>query len=67
MKSLIVVLLTLFKIALTEDLSFHSPEVHSIEGKVFPPDTLVGTSFTGNWQLRTRILANGGEFVGFLK
>jgi hypothetical protein len=37
-------------------------EVYSVEGKVFPPD-----SYTGNWQVATRVLVNGGDFVGFLK
>jgi hypothetical protein len=38
-------------------------EVYSVEGKVFPPDSHV----TSNWQVATRVLVNGGDFVGFLK
>ncbi|KDR17271.1 ER membrane protein complex subunit 7 homolog [Zootermopsis nevadensis] len=38
-------------------------EIFSVEGKVFPPDANVAS----NWQVSTRVLVNGGDFVGFLK
>jgi hypothetical protein len=38
-------------------------ESYSVEGKVFPPDSYV----TSNWQISTRVLVNGGDFVGFLR
>jgi hypothetical protein len=38
-------------------------EIYSVEGKVFPPESYV----TSNWHVATRVLVNGGDFVGFLK
>ncbi|XP_069702303.1 ER membrane protein complex subunit 7 homolog [Periplaneta americana] len=38
-------------------------DVYSVEGKIFPPDSYV----TSNWQSLTRVLVNGGDFIGFLK
>ncbi|PSN56581.1 ER membrane protein complex subunit 7 [Blattella germanica] len=38
-------------------------ETYTVEGKVFPPDSYA----TSNWQSLTRVLVNGGDFVGFLK
>jgi len=38
-------------------------ELYSIEGKVHPPDGVSGKS----WYTQTRIMANGGEFLGFLR
>ncbi|XP_034233980.1 ER membrane protein complex subunit 7 [Thrips palmi] len=39
-------------------------DVYTIEGRVFPPD---GPISANSWYSQTRILANGGEFVGILK
>nr|CAD7438177.1 unnamed protein product [Timema bartmani] len=41
-----------------------SDDRYTIDGKVFPPDTYVSNS---NWQSLTRVLVNGGEYLGFLK
>jgi hypothetical protein len=45
------------------DLDDVTTDVYSVEGKIFPPDSHV----TSNWQVATRVLVNGGDFVGFLK
>lgn len=39
-------------------------DVYTIEGRVFPPDGPISAS---SWYSQTRILANGGEFVGILR
>ncbi|KAE8751414.1 hypothetical protein FOCC_FOCC001988 [Frankliniella occidentalis] len=38
-------------------------DVYTIEGRVFPPDGPISNS----WYSQTRILANGGEFIGILR
>lgn len=38
-------------------------EGYTIEGRVFPPD---GAS-SSSWYTQTRILANGGEYIGILR
>ena len=38
-------------------------DVYTIEGRVFPPD---GAS-SSSWYSQTRILANGGEYIGYLR
>ena len=38
-------------------------DVYTIEGRVFPPEGISSSS----WYSQTRILANGGEFVGVLR
>jgi len=45
------------------DVDEVTTEIYSVEGKVFPPDSYA----TSNWQASTRVLMNGGDFVGFLK
>lgn len=57
----------LFQTVLTDDIINPNPELYTIEGKVFPPDNLVGVGSIGNWQIQTRVLANGGEYLGFLR
>lgn len=39
-------------------------DVYTIEGRVFPPE---GPISANSWYSQTRILANGGEFVGMLR
>jgi len=41
-----------------------SSDVFRIEGKVFLPEVFL---LHANWQANTRILVNGGEYLGFLK
>ncbi|XP_047104339.1 ER membrane protein complex subunit 7 isoform X2 [Schistocerca piceifrons] len=38
-------------------------ELYDIEGKIYPPEAQV----LSNWQVVTKVLVNGGEFIGFLK
>lgn len=38
-------------------------ELYDIEGKIYPPEAQV----LSNWQVVTKVLVNGGEFLGFLK
>jgi hypothetical protein len=38
-------------------------DVYTVEGKVYLPDS----HDIINWQVATRVLVNGGDFVGFLK
>lgn len=38
-------------------------DVYTIEGRVFPPDGIA----TNNWYSQTRILANGGDYIGILR
>lgn len=38
-------------------------ETYIVDGKVFPPDSYIAS----NWQISSRVLVNGGDFVGFLK
>ncbi|KAJ8877182.1 hypothetical protein PR048_021635 [Dryococelus australis] len=48
-----------------QDYDFEiSTDTYSIEGKVFPPESYV---WNVNWQSVSRILINGGEYLGFLK
>lgn len=58
-----VVILLWLAHTVRSELDDVATEVYSVEGKVFPPDSY-GTS---NWQVSTRVLVNGGDFVGFLK
>lgn len=57
-----VILLSLVHIVFSE-LDEATTEIYTVEGKVFPPDSYV----TSNWQSMTRILVNGGDYIGFLK
>ncbi|XP_063244240.1 ER membrane protein complex subunit 7 homolog [Bacillus rossius redtenbacheri] len=57
------VFLTMLSSATSDDFEL-STDTYGIEGKIFPPETY-GTN--GNWQSLTRILVNGGEYLGFLK
>lgn len=45
------------------DLEPYNAELYTVEGKVYPPDSQI----LNNWQSLTRIIVNGGEFLGFLK
>jgi hypothetical protein len=38
-------------------------DLYSVEGRVFPLDI----DSPKNWQSETKILVNGGEYLGFLK
>lgn len=38
-------------------------DLYDIEGKIYPPEAQV----LSNWQVVTKVLVNGGEFIGFLK
>lgn len=60
--TLIVVLLGFVNVVQSEVYEV-TTEIFSVEGKVFPPDANVAS----NWQVSTRVLVNGGDFVGFLK
>ncbi|XP_044739012.1 ER membrane protein complex subunit 7 [Chrysoperla carnea] len=37
---------------------------YTIEGKVFPPDIPLTPA---NWQVNTKLMVNGGEYLGFIK
>ncbi|XP_018320203.1 ER membrane protein complex subunit 7 homolog [Agrilus planipennis] len=45
-----------------EEIEIH--RLYTIEGKVYPPDVLFSRP---NWQANTRIIVNGGEYIGFVK
>lgn len=64
---ILLLFIPLIEHLLADDISVPSTELHSIEGKVYPPDSLPGSGNVGNWQIQTRILANGGEYLGFLR
>ena len=57
-----VIFLSLVHIALSE-FDEATTEIYTVEGKVFPPDAYA----TSNWQSVTRVLVNGGDYIGFLK
>jgi hypothetical protein len=38
-------------------------ELYAVEGRVLAPED----EFAANWQRDTRVLLNGGEYIGFLK
>lgn len=48
-----------------EDDNDLSVNKYTIEGRVFPLSDYAATQ--PNWQANTRILVNGGEFIGFVK
>lgn len=56
----------LFSIVHCDELASTNSDLYTVEGKVFPPDSFAQGPL-GNWQIHTRVLANGGEYVGFLK
>jgi hypothetical protein len=58
-----IVILLGFAHVVQSEVDEVTTEIYSVEGKVFPPDSYV----TNNWQISTRVLVNGGDFVGFLK
>ncbi|KAF4528571.1 hypothetical protein B566_EDAN015718 [Ephemera danica] len=43
--------------------NYDEPDLYKVEGRVYPPDANVDIR---NWQVETRVMVNGGEFVGFL-
>lgn len=67
MDFLLILFFMLFQNVLTDDLIYPNADLYTIEGKVFPPDNLVGAGPVGNWQIHTRVIANGGEYLGFLR
>lgn len=64
---LAVILLGLVTNVLTNEALQPPTELYSIEGKVYPPDSIMSNGQVENWQLQTRIMGNGGEFRGFLR
>lgn len=60
---IIFVLFSIFQDINCEIEEENSSDVYIIEGKVFPPDVYN----PGPWQANTRVMVNGGDYIGFLK
>jgi len=62
----VIFLFLTLSISNASEISNVGSDLYNIEGRVFAPENFAQAPL-GNWQANTRIMVNGGEYLGFLK
>ncbi|KAG8230230.1 hypothetical protein J437_LFUL010858 [Ladona fulva] len=62
-KVLLIFLFNVVEVVFSEIEDEPTRDLYIIEGKVFLPDSYI----SNNWQSLTRVLVNGGDYLGYLK